>query len=172
MRICWVVTVFTPVYVYIRVCWVITVFTPVYVYIRVCWEVTVFTPVYVYMRVCWVITVFTCSPTNLFMLDLEYVGCLLCSPDMFTLDLEYVGWLLCSPNMFMLDLKYVQCLLCSPVPPSLCPAEEEWSDEACLAFEELTHCAKWKVLSARTVGYDDDLPCIQLVDNAPDQVGL
>ena len=39
-------------------------------------------------------------------------------------------------------------------------------------FEQLTHCAKWKVLSARTVGYDHDLPCIQLVDSAPDKVSL
>ena len=127
--------------------------SPVDIYVsfglRVYSVLTVFTHIYIYvsfgLRVCSVLTVFTHI---------------------------YVSFGLQSMFSAYCVHLYVQCLLCSPVPPSLCPAEEEWSDEACLAFEELTHCAKWKVLSACTVGYDDDLPCIQLVDNAPDQVSL
>ena len=190
LRVCSVLTVFTHIYVSfgLRVCSVLTVFTYI-IYVsfglRVCSVLTEFTRIYMFPLDLEYIQCLLCSPIDIYV----SFGLRVCSVlTVFTPIYVSFGLRVCSVltvftriyvsfglqsifSAYCVHL-YVQCLLCSPVPPSLCPAEEEWSDEACLAFEELTHCAKWKVLSACTVGYDDDLPCIQLVDNAPDQVSL
>ncbi|XP_059141183.1 tudor and KH domain-containing protein-like [Physella acuta] len=49
------------------------------------------------------------------------------------------------------------------------PVGGSWSDEAIVYFEEISHCAEWKVLSARVVNYKNDekgqqRPLLQLFD--------
>jgi len=40
-----------------------------------------------------------------------------------------------------------------------------WSDEASNSFEELTHCALWRVVTARVVEFTGQMvPCVELVD--------
>ena len=54
------------------------------------------------------------------------------------------------------------------------PKGDKWSQEACDSFEKLSCCAKWNVLMARVVHYDDNgVPCIELIDtNAEKDVNI
>lgn len=53
-------------------------------------------------------------------------------------------------------------------------AGDKWSEESILAFEALSHTAKWKVLMAKTTFYRQDelgsMPCIELVDTHDHEV--
>ena len=41
----------------------------------------------------------------------------------------------------------------------------EWSPTACDQFEDLTHCAMWKVVWAKVVEYQPSgVPCVELID--------
>ncbi|KAK7096171.1 tudor and KH domain-containing protein-like isoform X2 [Littorina saxatilis] len=73
------------------------------------------------------------------------------------------------PEYLSLPEQAIECKLAG-----VKPAGAEWSEETCDAFESLTHCAEWKVMSARTVGYEPDSagrqrPCVQLMDNVAEQ---
>ena len=46
----------------------------------------------------------------------------------------------------------------------------DWSEQAFEKFEELTACAKWKVMQARLEGYDGDRPSLTLIDTSATQV--
>ena len=52
---------------------------------------------------------------------------------------------------------------------------DTWSEEAIDAFEELTYCARWKVLLAKTVNYEKTssglrVPSLEMIDNNTTQV--
>jgi len=50
------------------------------------------------------------------------------------------------------------------------PIDESWTEEAISEFEVLCHTAKWKLLSAKTIGYNvegnDAIPVLQLIDTS------
>lgn len=53
----------------------------------------------------------------------------------------------------------------------------QWSEEAITCFENLTHCAQWKVLSAEMVKYDVDSkgrqrPLLKLIDKSQGHVSV
>lgn len=65
------------------------------------------------------------------------------------------------PQYLSLPMQSVECKLAN-----VRPVGDQWTDEAIDCFETLTYCASWKVLSARTVGYESrtsgSVPCLQL----------
>ncbi|CAH1251663.1 TDRKH [Branchiostoma lanceolatum] len=66
-------------------------------------------------------------------------------------------------DFLSLPFQAVECSLAG-----VAPKGEDWSEQASDMFEELTYCAKWKILMAKTVTYiQRDLqlmPCLLLVD--------
>ncbi|KAI8493624.1 hypothetical protein Bbelb_285450 [Branchiostoma belcheri] len=66
-------------------------------------------------------------------------------------------------DFLSLPFQAVECSLAG-----VAPKGEDWSEQATDLFEELTYCAKWKILMAKTVTYiQRDLqlvPCLLLVD--------
>ncbi|XP_041356095.1 microtubule-associated protein futsch-like [Gigantopelta aegis] len=76
------------------------------------------------------------------------------------------------PDFLSLPFQAVECKL-----SNIKPKGEEWSDEAIEVFEDLTHCAQWKVLISKTVHYEtkgeDMVPCLRLYDtNGPEDVDI
>ena len=58
-----------------------------------------------------------------------------------------------------------------PVLISVHYSGDKWSREACVAFEKLSSCAKWEVLMAKVMYYDDNgVPCIELIDTNTENV--
>jgi len=53
---------------------------------------------------------------------------------------------------------------------------DTWSEEAIDVFQELTYCARWKVLLVKTVNYEkastgETVPCLDMLDPNMAQVG-
>ncbi|XP_046545484.1 uncharacterized protein LOC124255630 [Haliotis rubra] len=67
------------------------------------------------------------------------------------------------PDFLSLPFQAIECKLANVKPKG-----GEWSEEAIEVFEELTYCAHWKVLVARTIRYEsrgaEMVPCLQLYD--------
>lgn len=51
---------------------------------------------------------------------------------------------------------------------------ESWSEQSCDDFEELTYCAQWKVVMAKTIRYKSSerglIPCLHMIDTNGEQV--
>lgn len=58
-----------------------------------------------------------------------------------------------------LPFQTIECYL-----GNIKPKDGQWSHAAYDLFEKLSFCARWKVLMARIVRYDNEVPCIELVD--------
>jgi len=62
-----------------------------------------------------------------------------------------------------LKLKF-QAIQCSLAHLKACPGPD-WSATACDQFEQLSHCALWKVVWAKVVEYKSSgVPCVELID--------
>ena len=76
------------------------------------------------------------------------------------------------PDFLSLSFQAVECKL-----SNVRPKGDGWNDEAVDVFEDLTHCAHWKVLIAKTIHYvtkgDAMLPCLRLYDtNGPEDIDI
>ncbi|XP_050397075.1 tudor and KH domain-containing protein isoform X3 [Patella vulgata] len=72
------------------------------------------------------------------------------------------------PDFLSLKFQAVECKLAN-----IKPTGENWSEAAIDFFEEITYCAQWKVLIAKTVTYESTasgmIPCLQLYDTNGDE---
>ncbi len=55
------------------------------------------------------------------------------------------------------------------------PPGSEWNEEACDAFEDLTHCARWKVIMSKAIRYKKTprgvvVPSLELIDTTGEEV--
>lgn len=63
-----------------------------------------------------------------------------------------------SPEYLTLPFQAIECRLSGVKPKG------EWTEEAFNKFEDLTYCAKWKVLIAKAIKFTGSIPHLQLID--------
>lgn len=87
-------------------------------------------------------------------LDLLYVD----YGDSAYVDISEVRSLL-SSEFLSLPFQSIECRLAG-----VKPINGEWSEEAFNKFEELTYCAKWRVIMAKAEYFTDSIPHLSLID--------
>ncbi|XP_070535369.1 serine-rich adhesin for platelets-like isoform X2 [Ptychodera flava] len=86
------------------------------------------------------------------------------------IDLDKVHKL--RSDFLSLPFQAMECFLANVE-----PIGDEWTEKATDDFENLTYCAKWKVLMAKILSYKQTekglLPCVELIDtNGPQDVNI
>ncbi|ESO89711.1 hypothetical protein LOTGIDRAFT_124728 [Lottia gigantea] len=84
---------------------------------------------------------------------------------------DYIYVVYFRPDFLSLKFQAVECKLANVKPAGIC-----WSEAAIDFFEEITYCAQWKVLIAKTLRYESTpsgmMPCLQLFDTNGEEVSL